>query len=229
MGRFVHAAVDAERKGNGTTRERAADERGRTRPIPCRHLDHCAVGGSVRVRNPDHGWRYAAARPNGSRTETRQRPVRQSMKRITGSLVVCVGAGLFTAGALLFGPGDEPPAPTATPSAARGGERGDPSDRQLQVRVDHGQGRRRRLDRESRRCHAHRHCRQRSLQREGERQVDCLTARTVRAGYVHLLLCNPSADARDAHGQVSGITSSGPYRRAPGAPMRPDRCRPAPR
>jgi plastocyanin len=40
------------------------------------------------------------------------------MKRITGSLVVCVGAGLFTAGALLFGPGDQPPAPTATPSAA---------------------------------------------------------------------------------------------------------------
>ena len=37
------------------------------------------------------------------------------MKRMTGSLVVCVGAGLFTAGALLFGPGEDAPAPSATP------------------------------------------------------------------------------------------------------------------
>ena len=37
------------------------------------------------------------------------------MKRLTGSLVVCVGAGLFTAGALLFGPGEVAPAPYAAP------------------------------------------------------------------------------------------------------------------
>ena len=43
--------------------------------------------------------------------------VSQGMKRMTGSLVVCVGAGLFTAGALLFGPGDPPPAPSATPAS----------------------------------------------------------------------------------------------------------------
>jgi len=42
--------------------------------------------------------------------------VTQGMKRMTGSLVVCVGAGLFTAGALLFGPGDPPPTPSATPA-----------------------------------------------------------------------------------------------------------------
>jgi plastocyanin len=39
------------------------------------------------------------------------------MKRITGSLVVCVGAGLFTAGALLFGPGEDAPISSATPAA----------------------------------------------------------------------------------------------------------------
>ena len=39
------------------------------------------------------------------------------MKRMTGSLVVCVGAGVFTAGALLFGPGEQTPAPSATPAA----------------------------------------------------------------------------------------------------------------
>ncbi|MEO8696794.1 MAG: cupredoxin domain-containing protein [Acidimicrobiales bacterium] len=37
---------------------------------------------------------------------------------MTGSLVVCVGAGVFTAGALLFGPGEQTPAPTATAPAA---------------------------------------------------------------------------------------------------------------
>src|SRR5262245_59634083 len=41
------------------------------------------------------------------------------MKRITGSLVVCAGAGLFTAGALLLGPGEEPtPAPAASAASA---------------------------------------------------------------------------------------------------------------
>jgi plastocyanin len=39
------------------------------------------------------------------------------MKRMTGSLVVCVGAGLFAAGALLFGPGESAPQPAATPAA----------------------------------------------------------------------------------------------------------------
>ena len=47
-----------------------------------------------------------------------QRPVLQDMKRITGSLVVCVGAGLFTAGALLVAPDDHPSAPTAAPPVA---------------------------------------------------------------------------------------------------------------
>ena len=40
------------------------------------------------------------------------------MKRMTGSLVVCVGAGVFTAGALLFGPGEQSPAPSPTPAVA---------------------------------------------------------------------------------------------------------------
>jgi plastocyanin len=40
------------------------------------------------------------------------------MKRITGSLVVCAGAGLFTAGALLFNQGDEPQPRSAAPVGA---------------------------------------------------------------------------------------------------------------
>jgi plastocyanin len=47
-----------------------------------------------------------------------QQCVPPSMKRMTGSLVVCVGAGMFTAGALIFGPGEETPVPSATPVAA---------------------------------------------------------------------------------------------------------------
>jgi plastocyanin len=46
------------------------------------------------------------------------RHVPLSMKRITGSLVVCVGAGVFTAGALLFGPGDAALVPSASPQGA---------------------------------------------------------------------------------------------------------------
>ena len=49
--------------------------------------------------------------------QTLQSHVPPFMKRITGSLVVCVGAGLFTAGALLFSPGDNALAPSATPVA----------------------------------------------------------------------------------------------------------------
>ena len=44
-----------------------------------------------------------------------------SMKRITGSLVVCATAGLFTAGALLLAPGESAPsapAPVAAPPAS---------------------------------------------------------------------------------------------------------------
>lgn len=51
-----------------------------------------------------------------------RRYVRHCMKRITGSLVVCVGAGMFTAGAFLFVPGEQVPAPpSATTAAARAG------------------------------------------------------------------------------------------------------------
>ena len=48
---------------------------------------------------------------------TLQSSVSPFMKRMTGSLVVCVGAGLFTAGALLFGPGGDAPPPAASPAA----------------------------------------------------------------------------------------------------------------
>jgi plastocyanin len=43
------------------------------------------------------------------------------MKRITGSLVVCAGAGLFTASALLLGPGESPAPPSAAPATTRVG------------------------------------------------------------------------------------------------------------
>jgi plastocyanin len=54
------------------------------------------------------------------------RGVSLAMKRITGSMVVCAGAGLFTAGALLFnggGGGERPanPAPAVAAPAAPGG------------------------------------------------------------------------------------------------------------
>jgi plastocyanin len=45
-----------------------------------------------------------------------QRHVSPFMKRITGSLVVCVGAGVFTAGALLFGPGEDTSVPSVAPA-----------------------------------------------------------------------------------------------------------------
>ena len=43
------------------------------------------------------------------------------MKRITGSLVVCAGAGLFTAGALLLDPGENSTPPSAVPATVRVG------------------------------------------------------------------------------------------------------------
>jgi plastocyanin len=43
------------------------------------------------------------------------------MKRITGSLLVCVGAGVFTAGALFREPDTRPTAVASTPAAAPAG------------------------------------------------------------------------------------------------------------
>ena len=175
------------------------------------------------MRNPDHGSAIRRASPNGSRTEMRRRPVPRGMKRITGSLVVCVGAGLFTAGALLFDSRrprrrHRPPRRSVRqrpPTAARDAQIDNFKFASITVKPGAVVSIANRDDA----THTVTADKGAFNAKANGKSTASLRAPAA-AGHLHVLLCDPSRDARHAHRQVSGITSSRRYRRAPAARRR---------
>ena len=123
--RVVHAAIGTERHGDRPTGERRGRRAGST-PCWTRCSTRCSRGSDVNrglaamaarsLRSRSCSTLRARRRCGSRRTDRRAGAYRPAMQRITGSLVVCLAAASFTAGALLFA--DDSPRSTAADPVA---------------------------------------------------------------------------------------------------------------